>query len=145
MDIDGGAAEMFDRMPFSDLLGIEMVEIGDGHATGTLELSAEHSSSPTRTIAHGGVTYALADTVGGAAVIGANGTVTPTIDMRIDYLEPATGGTLRAEATVVKNGNSVATVEVTIEDDDGCVIATAHGTYKSGGGEGASAWRGPDA
>lgn len=144
MDIDGGVAEMFDRMPFSDLLGIEMVEIGDGHAIGTLELSAEHSSSPSRTIAHGGVTYALADTVGGAAVIGANGTVTPTIDMRIDYLQPATGGTLRAEATVVKNGNSVATVEVTVEDDDGCVIATAHGTYKSGGGEGDSAWRGPD-
>ena len=94
-------------------------------------------------IAHGGVAYALADTVGGAAVIAANGAVAPTIDMRIDYLAPATGGTLRAEATVLKNGDNVATVEVAVTDDDGRDIAAARGTYKSGGGEGETAWRGP--
>ena len=134
-------SELFDRMPFNDHLGIDITEIGDGHAVGELELSAEHSSNPERMIAHGGVTYALADTVGGAAVVGANHTVTPTIDMRIDYLAPATGGTLRAEATILRNGSSVAVVEVDVTDDDGRDIAAARGTYKSGGGEGSSAWR----
>lgn len=134
-------SELFDRMPFNDHLGIDITEIGDGYAVGELELSAEHSSNPERMIAHGGVTYALADTVGGAAVIGANHSVTPTVDMRIDYLAPATGGTLRAEATILRNGNSVAVVEVDITDDDGRDIAAARGTYKSAGGDGSSAWR----
>ena len=134
------ASEIFDRMPFGDLLGIEMREIDDGRAVGELELSAEHSSSPDTLIAHGGVTYALADTVGGAAVISASGTVAPTIDMRIDYLSPATGGVLRAEAEVVRTGDDVAAVEVEISDGDGTAIATAHGTYKSDGVEGDSAW-----
>ncbi|WP_181693362.1 PaaI family thioesterase [Natronomonas sp. LN261] len=141
MDTETDVEELFGRMPFNDHLGVEMLEIDDGHAVGELGLSEKHSSSPDRMIVHGGVTYALADTVGGAAVISANEAVTPTIDMRIDYLAPATGGTLRAEATVVRNGNNVATVEVEIDDDGGREIAVARGTYKSGGGEGTTAWR----
>jgi uncharacterized protein (TIGR00369 family) len=137
-------AEIFDRMPFGDLLGIEVREIGDGSAVGELELSVEHSSTPETLVTHGGVTYALADTVGGAAVISASGTVAPTIDMRIDYLSPATGGVLRAEAEVVRNGSDVAAVEVKITDEDGAAIATAHGTYKSGGVGDGSAWLGEE-
>ena len=135
-------SELFAGMPFNDHLGVELLEAEDGRATGRLELSPEHSSSPDRMIAHGGVTYALADTIAGAAVVSANYAVTPTIDMRIDYLAPATGGTLHAEAEVVRNGNSVATVEVVVTDDDGEEVATARGTYKSGGGRGDSPWRG---
>ncbi len=134
--------ETFDRMPFNEHLGIELLEAADGRAVGRLELGDVHSSNPERLIAHGGVAYALADTVGGAAAISANDRVTPTINMRIDYLSPATGGTLRAEAEVVRNGNSVATVEVSVVDDDGVDIATGLGTYKTGGGDGETAWRG---
>lgn len=136
MDLD----ELFARMPFNDHLGIELVEAEDGRAVGVLSLSDVHSSRPDRLVAHGGVAYALADTVGGAAVISENGTVTPTIDMRIDYLSPATGGTLRADAEVVRNGSSVAAVAVEVTDDDGTAVATARGTYKTGGGEDGSAW-----
>lgn len=135
-------SELFDEMPFNDRLGIELIDAEDGHATGKLELSSEHSSNPKTMIAHGGVTYALADTIAGAAAVSANYTVTPTIDMRIDYLSPATGGTLHADAEVIRNGNNVATVEVDVTDDDGTDIATARGTYKTGGGDGESAWRG---
>jgi uncharacterized protein (TIGR00369 family) len=134
-------SELFDGMPFTDHLGVELVEAADGHAVGRLELAPEHSSNPDGMIAHGGVTAALADTIGGAAAVSANGGVTPTIDMRVDYLAPATGGTLHAEAEVVRNGSNVATVEVDVTDDDGTDIATATGTFKVGGGDGDSAWR----
>lgn len=137
-------SELFASMPFNDHLGIELLEAEDGHAVGRLPLAEEHSSNPHRMIAHGGVTYALADTVAGAAAVSANFTVTPTIDMRIDYLSPATGGTLHAEAEVLRNGSNVATVEVNITDEEGTDIATARGTYKSGGGGGDSAWRGTE-
>ncbi|MFW5964228.1 MAG: PaaI family thioesterase [Natronomonas sp.] len=135
-------SELFDEMPFNERLGIELLDAEDGHAKGKLELSSEHSSSPNTMIAHGGVTYALADTIAGAAAVSANYTVTPTIDMRIDYLSPATGGTLYADAEVIRNGNNVATVEVDVTDEEGTDIATARGTYKTGGGDGSSAWRG---
>lgn len=137
--------EVFDRMPFNDHLGIELLTAEDGHAVGELELSEVHSSNPNRLVAHGGVAYALADTVGGAAVISTNFDVTPTIDMRIDYLSPATGGTLRATADVVRDGGSVAAVEVTVTDDEGTEIAAARGTYKTGDGGSGSAWRGENA
>jgi uncharacterized protein (TIGR00369 family) len=132
--------DLFDQMPFNDHLGIEILEAADGRAVGELELTAEHSSNPERMIAHGGVTYALADTVGGAATISTNYDVTPTIDMRIDYLAPATGDMLRAEAEVVRNGNNVASVVVDVTDEEGADIATARGVYKSGGGGESSAW-----
>jgi acyl-coenzyme A thioesterase PaaI-like protein len=56
--------EAFERMLFNDHLGIELLEADDGRAVGRFELAAEHSSNPRTLVAHGGVTYALADTVG---------------------------------------------------------------------------------
>ena len=133
--------EAFEQMPFNDHLGIELLEAEDGRAVGRLELAAEHSSNPRTLVAHGGVTYALADSVGGAAAVSVNRGVTPTVDMRIDYLAPATGGELLAEASLVRNGDGVATVEVEVTDGDGTAVATASGTYKTGGGKGGGAWR----
>ncbi|MFB6192312.1 MAG: PaaI family thioesterase [Haloarculaceae archaeon] len=143
MDVE----RIFERMPFARHLGIEITDIGDGAASGRIGLGEEHSSTPTARVAHGGVTYALADTVGGAAVIGAVESVAPTLDMRIDYLAPATGEVIRADAEVVRLG-SVATVDVDVTDGEGSPVAAARGVYKTGGGEGKSAWTGgaePDA
>ena len=137
MDVE----RVFERMPFARHLGIEITEIGDGTATGRIELADVHSSTPAARVAHGGVTYALADTVGGAAVIAAAGSIAPTLDMRIDYLAPATGDLIRAEAEVVRLG-SVATVDVDVTDGDGAVVAAARGVYKTDGGDEASAWTG---
>jgi uncharacterized protein (TIGR00369 family) len=123
---------LFNRMPFADLLGIEVTDASGGEATARLSHSPELLSNPAGDVAHGGATYALADTVGGAAVMSLSGTVTPTIDMRIDYLAPATTD-LVAEAGVVRYGDSVAVVRVEIHDADGTHVATAHGTYKTSG------------
>jgi len=135
MDVEA----IFDAMPFARLVGIEVTDASDGHATGRLELTAEHSSMPERVVGHGGVAYALADTIGGAAVMSLNRRATPTVDMRIDYLAPATVD-LRAEADVVRNGDGVAVVEVSVTDVEGTHVADARGVYKTGGGDAASAW-----
>jgi len=139
MDTETDIEELFDRMPFNEHLGVEMLEIDDGHAVGKLGLSEKHSSSPDRMIVHGGVTYALADTAAGAAVISLHHKPTPTVDMRMDYLAPATTD-LRAEAEVVRDGASVASAEVRIEDVDGTHVADARGTFKTGGGGDGGAW-----
>lgn len=137
-----GLAELLNGTPFVSELGIEVLDAADGVATGRLELADRHSSVPGGGVAHGGVTYALADTVGGAAAISLAGEPTPTIDMRIDYLAPAKSD-LRAEATVVRAGGTVTTVSIRITDADDTHVADAQGTFKSAGGTKTSAWGTP--
>jgi len=128
--------ERFSTMPFADLVGVEVTHAADGHAEGTVAMRAELSSIPGQMIAHGGVTYTLADTVGGAAVISRTLDVAPTIDMRIDYVSPATTD-IYAEAEVLRLGGNVGVADVLVTDADDHTVATARGVYKTGGtGEG---------
>lgn len=64
-------------------------------------------------MAHGSVTFTLADTVGSAALISIVEHPTPTVDMRVDYLSAGTGN-LRAEAEVVRCGGDVGVVNVDV-------------------------------
>jgi uncharacterized protein (TIGR00369 family) len=128
MDIEA----FFEGMPFASLLGIEITECADGYAKGRLEMREELSWNEDELMAHGGVTFALADTVGGAALVSLVDQPVPTIDMRIDYLSAGTGD-LYAEADVVRCGSDVGTVDVevyTAEEDT--LIADARGVYKTG-------------
>ncbi len=128
MDIEA----FFESMPFADLLGVEVTEAADGHAEGYLEMRDELSWNDDRLMAHGGVTFTLADTVGGAALVSVVDQPVPTIDMRIDYLSAGTGD-LAAEADVVRCGGDVGVVDVdvyAVEDDE--LIADARGVYKTG-------------
>lgn len=125
-------AELMNDLPFTQHMGIEVLGAEDGEAVGELTLEREQTTVPDAPVAHGGVAYALADTVGGAAVISLHHRPTPTVDMRIDYHAPATGD-LRAGAEVVRNGGSVATADVRGELDDGMHAASARGVFKTGG------------
>jgi len=128
MDVD----TFFEEMPFADLLGVEVTEVADGHAEGRIEMRPELSWSDETVMAHGGVTFTLADTVGGAALVSIVDQPVPTIDMRIDYLEAGTGD-LRAEADVVRCGDDVGVVDVDVYAVDGDAhVADARGVYKTG-------------
>ena len=127
MDIEA----FFENMPFADLLGVEVTEVDDGHAEGRIEMREELSWNEDRIMAHGGVTFTLADTVGGAALVSEVDQPVPTIDMRIDYLEAGTGD-LRAEADVVRLGGDVGVVDVDVYADDDAHVADARGVYKTG-------------
>ena len=127
MDIEA----FFENMPFADLLGVEVTTVDDGHAEGHIEMREDLSWNEDRVMAHGGVTFTLADTVGGAALVSLVDQPVPTIDMRIDYLEAGTGD-LRAEADVVRQGGDVGVVDVDVYAEDGAHVADARGVYKTG-------------
>jgi len=127
MDIEA----FFENMPFADLLGVEVTTVDDGHAEGHIEMREELSWNEDKVMAHGGVTFTLADTVGGAALVSLVDQPVPTIDMRIDYLEAGTGD-LRAEADVVRQGGDVGVVDVDVYAEDGAHVADARGVYKTG-------------
>jgi uncharacterized protein (TIGR00369 family) len=126
MDVEA----FFEEMPFADLLGIELTEIEEGHAEGRIEMREELSWDEERSVAHGGVTFTLADTVGGAALVSLVEQPVPTVDMRIDYLEAGTGD-LTAEADVVRIGEDVGFVDVGVFTED-THVADARGVYKTG-------------
>ena len=139
-DPEPDPAELFGGIPFAADLGIELISAADGHAEGRLELAERHTSNERTGVVHGGVTYSLADTVGGAAVYSVVGSSAPTVDMRTDYLAPATGEQLHAEAETLRVGNALATVDVTVTDGSGTPVAECRGVYKTGGGNDGSAW-----
>jgi len=131
--------EGFFAPPYYETLGIEITAIDDGRAEGRLPVDESVSASPGQPVAHGGAVASLADSVGYWAASSANDfAVTPTVDLRVDYLAPATAD-LRAEATAVRNGDSVGTVDVEVAAD-GDPVATARGVFKTSGGDGGSAW-----
>ncbi|AQL43179.1 thioesterase [Halorientalis sp. IM1011] len=131
--------EIFSYMPFTNLVGIELTEAEDGYAEGRVEMREELASVPGGDVAHGGVTYSLADTVGGAAVISLAQDVAPTIDMRMDYLAPATDD-LYAEAEVLRMGGSVAVTDIDVWDAEEHHVASARGIYKTGGDSEGTPW-----
>ena len=139
---DGGmddVPEGFFAPPYYETLGIEITAIDDGSAEGRLPVDESVSASPGDPVAHGGAVASLADSVGYWAASSANDfAVTPTVDLRVDYLAPATED-LRAEATTVRNGEHVGNVDVDVEAG-GRRVAVARGVFKTGGGEGGSAW-----
>jgi len=126
MDIDA----FFERMPFADLLGIEVTDAVDGHAEGHVEMHEDLAWDTEGTRAHGGVAFTLADTVGGAALVSLVQQPVPTVDMRIDYLE-AGAGDLSAEADVVRLGDDIGVVEARVFSE-GTHVADARGVYKTG-------------
>jgi len=127
MDVE----RFFEEMPFSDLLGVEVTTVADGHAEGRLEMRPELSWHSERPMAHGGVTFTLADTVGGAALVSLVDRPVPTIDMRIDYHEVGAGD-LHAAADVVRLGEQVGSVDVAVYGEDDQLLADARGVYKTG-------------
>jgi uncharacterized protein (TIGR00369 family) len=135
--------EVFSYMPFTNLVGIDLTTVDEGYAEGEVEMRDELASIPGGDVAHGGVTYSLADTVGGAAVISLTRDVAPTIDMRMDYLAPATDD-LFAEAEVIRKGGSVAVASIDVHDAADHHVATARGVYKTGGDSEGTPWLGGD-
>ncbi len=128
-------ADSFSSIPFAEHLGIEVTRAEDGVAEGWMPMTDELSSNPGHHIAHGGATFAFADTVGGAALVSLVTVPTPTIDMRIDYLAPVTDD-LTARAEVARKGSTSAVVDIDVRQEaEDKKVATVRGVYKIGVGE----------
>ena len=124
---------MDELIPFNRILGIEVVELSDGHAVLALPYRESLIGDPARPALHGGVLSALADTSGGAAVwtaIGNDDRVS-TIDLRVDYLRPGPLERLLAIGDVLRVGNraGVAAIRIVPEARPEEVIAEDKGVY----------------
>jgi uncharacterized protein (TIGR00369 family) len=82
-------------------------------------------------VVHGGVIAALADTAGGLATYMAcpRGTRVATVEMKINYLEAVSEGTVRAEARVVRLGAHIAVVDCDVRDESRRLVGKALMTF----------------
>jgi uncharacterized protein (TIGR00369 family) len=112
---------------FGRLLGIKFDEVGQGSSKASLEVK-QHLLNILG-IAHGGVTFSLADSTCGAAAMsafGAPGIVTQ--DMQIRYHGPVKPGIINAQADVIHLGTRTIVTQCYISQED-LLIASVTATF----------------
>lgn len=127
------ARQFIEVIPHARALGMRFDMLSDDGAEIALPWREDLVGDPRSGVIHGGVISALMDTCCGAAVMahptGARSTA--TIDLRIDYMRPATPGQMiRARASCYHVTRSVAFVRaVAMDDDDSRPVASATGAF----------------
>lgn len=138
LDIGGPALEnaraVLRAQPFSALLGTRLTAFGDGRAV--LELDIRDELRQQYGVLHGGVLGYAADNALTFAAGTAAGTDLITAGYTIDYLKPADGVLLRAEAQVVRAGRTrvVCRCDLVTVDAEGAetLVAVAQGSVSVG-------------
>jgi uncharacterized protein (TIGR00369 family) len=104
---------------FPGLLGIEILEAGDGRSRARLDLGEQHQA-PNGYL-HAGTVVGFADTACGYGCIlslpeGATGFT--TIELKTNFLRSAQKGTIQCEARLVHGGRTTQIWDATVFDPD---------------------------
>jgi len=117
----------FPPPPFWELLGIRVVEVGEGYAK--LEMPFSEKLTQPYGIVHGGAIFSLADSAIAVAIVSCvePGKIFVTIEMKINFLAPVKEGMMEAEARLLRRGRIIP-AEVDIKNN-GKLVAKAIATY----------------
>ena len=125
-------AELNEKLSSSNTakqFGFVLAEAEPGRVVLRMRVDKRHMQ--VHGVVHGGVLAALADTSGGLATYIALPRVkrVATIEMKINYLESVEGGTVEAEARLIRRGRHVAVVDCDIRDHDQRLVGKALMTF----------------
>ena len=112
------------KLPFAELLGIEVVSASPDRIVAQMVVRKELCTTPA--VAHGGVIMALADTLGamGTIVNLPQGAGTTTIESKTNFVAPApVGNRLIGEATPIHRGRRTMIWQTRISTADGRLVA----------------------
>ncbi len=122
-----------DGIPHLRELGVAVSEVAPGHLTLRLDYQEILIGHPETGVLHGGAITVLLDTVNGLAVLTALPEPAPmaTLDLRIDYLKPATPGrAVLAQAHCFKVTRNIAFARgFAYHEEDGEPIAHCTGSF----------------
>ena len=121
--------ELFDRVRYAKLLGIEIDEVSHGFVK--MHLDARDELRQVNDVLHGGSVASLIDTAAAFAVITLldKAQSATTSDLTIHYLRPLASGRVSAEAKVIRPGRRLLVVTVEVFGEAGSLAATAVTTY----------------
>ena len=110
--------------PFPSLLSLEMTDIGTGFAVIEIDIKPKHMQ--LMGAVHGGVLASLVDTVTYWSVY--YGIEDPdawltTVDLKVNYLAPITGGRLIAKGKQIKVGRKLGYASAEVRSQTGDIIA----------------------
>lgn len=121
---------------FTKSAGFRLREMREGFVA--LEMAPREDLLQFFGYVHAGVVTGLADHAAGAAYTSvlAEGKICLTIELKINFMKPAEGETIVAEASVLSGGGSIGVVQTNVfaeRDGARALIATAIVTLKSVG------------
>ena len=92
------------------------------------ELTVSENSVNPHGMVHGGALTTLADTVAGCCACSKGGHCV-TSNCTMEFLRPAYGKKIYCEATPKKMGRSLSTIQVSLTNEEGAVVATGTFTF----------------
>ncbi len=123
--------KMFNNDPMSQWLGI--TRVNDGPGVSVLRMTVRKEMLNGFSIAHGGITYSLADSALAFASNG-HGIQSVSVETSISHVAPVKDGdVLETEVTEVNLTRSTGLYYVTVKNQDGKAVAHFRGTvYRTG-------------
>jgi uncharacterized protein (TIGR00369 family) len=133
-----------EHIPFNRVIGLRIESLTAEGVSAQIAMRPELIGHFTHQRLHGGVISATLDAVAGLAVMAAIGArhldeaidarlarfgKLGTIDLRIDYLRPATGSHFSARAQVLRLGSRLASTRMEFVDAKGTLLATGAAAY----------------
>ncbi|MBK9336030.1 MAG: hydroxyphenylacetyl-CoA thioesterase PaaI [Lewinellaceae bacterium] len=116
---------MFDNDPFSQWMGMELVSVGPGACT--LRMAVRDEMLNGFGVAHGGVTFSLADSAF-AFACNSHGRHAVSIHCTIEHVAPVRAGdVLTATATEENLGNNLSNYAIRIARADNTAVAFFRG------------------
>ncbi len=116
------------KFPFLEHIGGKLDRYQKGHAE--VELSTMPYHLQHLGFIHGGVISTLMDNTGWYAAVSnlPDGFTSVTMEIKINYLKPASGDHLRAIGDVIRQGKKTSFVKIELYDGE-TLVAFATGTY----------------
>ena len=117
---------MMEHDLFSQWLGIEVLEIQEGHSL--IQMTVRPEMVNGFGIVHGGIAFSLADSAFAFACNNRNN-LSVALDTSINFMKPVqVGDKLRAEAKEIHNGRSTGLYQITITNQYEQQVAVFKGT-----------------
>ncbi len=128
---EDGIGARLARNPVVEFVGIELLEVGFGHATLMLPYREELRNSMG--LLQGGILGVLADVAGGVSLYSVLPdplkVAIPTIEFKLNFLRPAGREDVIARGRLAHRGRQIAVCHVDVFTREGTLLATGIFTY----------------
>ena len=133
-----------EQIPFNKVLGVKVESMSEESVSASFQMREELLGHYSRRMLHGGVISSVIDITGGlSAVMSIQENAADknpktrrgmadrviTIDLRVDFLHPATGERFVAKAYPLRTGKRIAVIRTELRNDQDSLVAVGTSTY----------------